>query len=122
MFKNKHFNAMITKFLLVVTVFGVILPPAAGIQTATAVAAAIAATFVSYLIADLLILPRYGNRAAVAADVVLTLILAWEAARVLADAGIPLAAMALVALCIGLGEWYYHKYLARLIFKGRIKP
>jgi uncharacterized membrane protein len=122
MFRNKHFNAMITKFFLVVSVFGILLPPAAGITTSTAVAAAVAVTLVSYVIADLMIFPRYGNRIAVAADVVLALLISSEAAWVLEDAGITLVAMTLVALLIGMGEWYYHKYLARLIFKGRLKP
>lgn len=122
MFRNKHFNAMITKFFLIVSVFGILLPPAAGITTSTAVAAAVAVTLVSYVIADLMIFPRYGNRIAVAADVVLALLISSEAAWVLEDAGITLVAMTLVALLIGLGEWYYHKYLARLIFKGRLKP
>jgi len=122
MFRNKHFNAIITKFFLIVSVFGILLPPAAGITTSTAVAAAVAVTLVSYVIADMMIFPRYGNRIAVAADVVLALLISSEAAWVLEDAGITLVAMTLVALLIGLGEWYYHKYLARLIFKGRLKP
>jgi uncharacterized membrane protein len=122
MFRNKHFNAIITKFFLIVSVFGILLPPAAGITTSTAVAAAVAVTLVSYVIADLMILPRYGNRIAVAADVVLALLISSEAAWVLEDAGITPVAMTLAVLLIGLGEWYYHKYLARLIFKGRLKP
>ncbi|MCL6639058.1 MAG: YndM family protein [Firmicutes bacterium] len=122
MFKNKHFNAIVTKFLLTVTVLGLIMPPAAGINTSSAVVAAIVLTIVSYVAADLLVLPRYGNRAAVAADAVLAAIVSWEMAWVLEDKSVPVLPAALIVLIIGLGEWYYHGYLARLLFRGRMKP
>lgn len=123
MFRNKHFNALITKFLLAVTVLGLILPPAGNVTTLTAVIAALALTLVAYAIADLIILPLYGNRLAVAADVILTLTVTWEIARRVENANLPLPGLVVIALLMGLGEWYYHtRYLARLIYKGKIKP
>ncbi|OPY55973.1 MAG: hypothetical protein A4E55_02293 [Pelotomaculum sp. PtaU1.Bin035] len=123
MFKNKHFNAIITKFLLVVTVLGIILPPVGNVMTFTAVIAALVVTLAAYLVADLIILPLYGNRVAVAADGVITIAVAWEIVWVMESISVPILGLVLVALLIGLGEWYYHnRYLARLIFKGKIKP
>jgi hypothetical protein len=122
MFKNKHFNAIITKFFLFVTVLGLFLPAAGRIMTSTAVVAALVATIITYVIADLLVFPLYGNRAAVAVDGLLTVMVTWETAWVLEDIHVPFLGLILLALLVGLGEWYYHRYLARLIFRGKMKP
>lgn len=122
MVRNKHFNAIITKFFLIVTVLGLLLPPVGKVLTFTAVIAAIVVTITAYLIADLLVLPQYGNRAAVAVDGLITMGVTWEIAWVLENVQVPILGLILLALLVGLGEWYYHRYLARLIFKGRMKP
>lgn len=122
MFRGKHFNAIITKFFLIVTVFGLILPAVGGLLTSTAVYAAIAATLAAYVIADMLVLPQYGNRAAVVADGLIAMAVAWEIGWVLEEVQIPILGLLLVSLIVGLGEWYYHRYLARIFFRGRMKP
>lgn len=121
MFKNKFFNAIITKFLLVVTVFGLTLPAAAGINTSSAVAAAAVQTLLAFLAADLLVLPRYGNLAAVAVDALLTVVVARVIISLLENTVVPFPGLAIIAVLTGAGEWYYHQYLARLFFRGRIK-
>lgn len=123
MFRNKHFNAIITKFLLVVTVFGLLLPVIGGITVATAVSAALIFTFAAYFIADLIILSQYGNRLAVLAEFLFSMAVIWEVAQVMEGVAIPLMGVAVVSLLIGCGEWYYHvRYLARLLYRGRMKP
>jgi len=123
MFRNKHFNALLTKFLLVVTILGLILPPMGNITTLTAVIAALTLTLAAYLIADLIVLPLCGNRVAVASDIIITLIVTWEVVRVMESVYLPVPGLVVIALLVGLGEWYYHsRYLARLIYKGKIKP
>jgi len=123
MFKNKHFNAIITKFLLAVTVLGLILPPVGKVTTLTSVVAASVVTLAAYLFADLIVLPLWGNRMAVIADSVITVVVTWETARVMEGVSVPVLGLVLITLLVGLGEWYYHsRYLAGLIFKGKIKP
>lgn len=123
MIRNKHFNAIITKFLLVITILGLILPPAGNVTMLTAVIAALTLTLAAYLIADLIVLSQYGNKAAVAADMVITLAVVWEVARRMESVYLPIPGLIVIALLIGLGEWYYHtRYLSRLIYKGKIKP
>jgi len=123
MFKNKHFNAIITKFLLAVTVLGLILPPAGNVTTLTSVIAASVSTLTAYFIADLIVLPLWGNRAAVIADSVITVVVTWETARVMESVSVPVLGLVLITILVGLGEWYYHnRYLARIIFNGKIKP
>lgn len=122
MIKNKHFNAIITKFFLIVTVLGVILPVVGKVLTSSAVIVAVVVTITAYVIADLLILPQFGNRVAVAADGLITMAVTWEMAWVIENVRVPVLGLLLLALLVGLGEWYYHRYLARLIFRGRMKP
>lgn len=123
MFRNKHFNAIITKFLLVITVLGLFLPSIGNLMTVTAVIAAVMITLIAYLIADLIALSFFGNRVAVIADLVITLVVIWEVAWFIEGVNVPPIGLVLVMLLIGLGEWYYHsRYLARLLYRGRIKP
>jgi len=123
MFKNKHFNAVLTKFLLIITIFGLIMPVTGNITTLTAVIAAMVLTLTAYFIADLIILPLYGNRLAVLADVLITVVVAWEMVRLVERVYLPVPGLIIIAVLVGLGEWYYHvRYLARLIYKGKIKP
>jgi len=123
MFKNKHFNAILTKFLLSVTVLGLILPLAANTTTLTAVVAAVVLTLAAYIIADLIVLPLYGNRLAAVSDAVIALAVTWEVAQVVENVNPPVPGLMIIALLIGLGEWYYHgRYLARLLYQGKIKP
>ncbi|MDF9406910.1 MAG: hypothetical protein A4E52_00644 [Pelotomaculum sp. PtaB.Bin013] len=123
MFKNKHFNAILTKFLLIITIFGLIMPVMGNITTLTAVIAAMVLTLAAYFIADLIVLPQYGNRLAVLSDVVITVVVAWEVVRSVEKVYLPVPGLIIIAVLVGLGEWYYHvRYLARLIYKGKIKP
>lgn len=123
MIRNKHFNALITKFLLIITVLGLILTLVGHLMTSTVVIAAVVVTLSAYLIADLIALSLFGNRVAVIADSIITLVVVWEVAWFLEDVSIPPVSLVLVVLLVGLGEWYFHsRYLARLIYKGRIKP
>lgn len=123
MFKNKHFNAIVTKFLLVVTVIGLLLPPLGKISTVTAVITAACFTLAAYVLVDLVILSMYGNRLAVVADILLVMAMSWEIAMYIEHQSIPLAGLFLIGLLIGCGEWYYHKrYLIRLLYGGKLKP
>jgi DMSO reductase anchor subunit len=113
---KKYINAFITKFLLFAPVFGVVLPMFSKINTADSVIAAFLATAASFLIADLYIYPKYGNVPAVAADALVTAIVVLEALYL---KEVPLSApgLALVTVLIAAGEWYYHAYLGRVLFK-----
>ncbi|MDD4169587.1 MAG: DUF2512 family protein [Desulfotomaculaceae bacterium] len=123
MIRNKHFNAIITKFLLIITVLGLILPSVSNLMMITVVIAAVIITLTAYLVADLIALSIFGNRIAIIADSIITLVVIWEVAWFIEGVNVPPAGLVLIVLLIALGEWYYHsRYLARLLYKGRIKP
>ena len=123
MLKNRHFNAVITKFLLVVTIMGLLLPPIADISTVTAVFIALSFTFAAYALADLVVLGLYGNRLATLMDVALAMAMTWEIVKFMEGKPVPLTGLLIIGFLIGCGEWYYHRrYLSVLLYNGRIKP
>ena len=95
------------------------MPLISGIGTGEAVMAALAAAVASFLTADLVIYPRYGNIPAAVADALISAVVLWEISFL---AGAPLSwpGLGLLAGLIAAGEWYYHPYLGRMLFaRGR---
>lgn len=118
---KKHFNCILTKFLFFGPAMGIILPFISPVTLTEAILIAIVATLASYLTADLVILPRYGNIAALVADAVITVVVALEFAIVLYNGTLNPLGMLLLAGAVVAGEWYYHGYLLRNLFGGRGK-
>ena len=85
---------------------------------ATSIVAALLAAVASFLTADLVIYPRYGNIPAVAADVLVSGIVLVEISYI-AEAPVSLPGMAVILVLVAAGEWYYHAYLGRVIFNRR---
>lgn len=83
--------------------------------TATAIMAALLAAVASFLTADLVIYPRYGNIPAVAADVLVSGIVLAEMSFI-AETPLSLPGMAVILIIIAAGEWYFHTYLKRVVF------
>lgn len=116
---KKHFNCILTKFLFYGPALGMIIPFISTVSLTGAILTALAATLASYLTADLVILPRYGNVAALAADAVITVAVAWEFALFLYNGSLHPLGMLLLAAVVVAGEWYFHGYLLRSLFRGR---
>ncbi len=72
----------------------------------------------SFLTADLVVFPRYGNLPAALADALISAVVLMEISY-LAGAPITWTGLALLAALIAAGEWYYHKYLGRVLFSRR---
>ncbi len=85
-------------------------------STGVSVMAALAAAAASFIAADLIVYPKYGNLRAVAADVLISGVVLLEISY-LAKAPLSLPGLALLALIIAAGEWYYHGYLSRTLFR-----
>lgn len=118
---KKHFNCILTKFLFIGPVMGILLPFFSSVKISGAIIIALAATLATYLTADLVVLPRYGNLPALAVDAAIAVLVAWEFALVLYNASISVPGMLFTAVAVIAGEWYYHGYLFRILFnrKGR---
>lgn len=76
-------------------------------------AVAIAATVLNYLVGDLYVLPKFGNIVAAAGDGIMAALVAY-----VTDLFTPLfqttfASLAIFALLVGVGEYFFHQYLRR---------
>ncbi len=116
---KKHFNNILTKFLFFAPAMGILLPFFSSIKISGAIIIALAATLAAYLTADLVVLPRYGNPAALAVDAAISVLVAWEFALVFYNASISIPGMLFLAVAVIAGEWYYHGFLLRTQFNRR---
>ncbi len=83
-----------------------------------AVIAALVAAAASFLTADLVVYPRYGNIPAVAADALISAAVLMEMS-ILGGDPLSWTGLALITALIAAGEWYYHAYLRRVLFSRR---
>lgn len=94
------------------------MPLLSGTSTSTSIFVATLAALASYLTADLVVYPRYGNIPALALDIFITLAVLLEMSYVM-DLNIKIEAMVIMLALIAAGELYYHRYIQRILFSGR---
>ncbi|MHB8156333.1 MAG: DUF2512 family protein [Desulfocucumaceae bacterium] len=111
-------NIFFTKFLLFAPVIGLVLPIIGGIDTKVSLGAAFLAALASFLTADLVLYPRYGNLPALLADVIITILVLLEMFYLLGQ-NVSISALAVTAVLIGVGEWYFHRYMGSVLFSRR---
>jgi len=99
---------------------GLVLPILGGIETSYSLFFAAAAALASFLTADLVVYPRYGNIIAIVVDVLISAVVLVEFTY-LFDLKVPVYAYIIVLALLAGGEWYFHSYLRRVLFPGRRK-
>lgn len=109
----KHLRNLIIKFLVVLIVLEIVLSLLTNLNFMDIAYVSLAVTLLSYFIGDLLILPKTNNTVATAADLALSFV-----TILLFDALIPGGVITPIdalwsSLALALGEWFFHKYLAR---------
>lgn len=114
--KNKHLNAMITKFLLYGPIMAFILPFFVSIGAADALFIALVLVPTTYVVIDLQLLPKY-NAAALVSEILLSALAVLGGVYVLTDQLPSYGGLLVVASLVGIGEWYFHGYLIRAVFK-----
>lgn len=82
------------------------------------VTAALVAAAASFLTADLVIYPKYGNLPAAISDAIISAVVLLEISY-LVEAPLSMPGLALLVILIAAGEWYYHAYLGRMLFYRR---
>ncbi len=87
-------------------------------DTTMAIVAAVLAALASFLTADLVVYPRFGNLAAILLDTIISVLVLWEISYI-TNASITIPGLVLILVLLATGEWYYHKYLQRLLFTRR---
>jgi len=79
-------------------------------------------TGVSFILGDLYVLPKFENWGATIADFLLVLAIVWLYGNYIIPQLFPVLSVAtLSALLIGVGEYFIHKYIDRLLFHQEIR-
>lgn len=114
----KHLWALVIKAVLVFAVLLVIFSWIGTYPVGPTVALSLLVIGLSYLIGDLAILPMTNNMVATLADVGLNTLVIWVIGPFLFDQFIPFSLALLASVIIGIGEWFFHQYMAKAVLSN----
>lgn len=115
----KHFAALLIKFVMVAVVLEIVLNLMTYLTFTDILLISLAVTILSYIIGDLLILPASNNTVATVTDFGLALVTIYMFNFILNVRLISFWNALVAAVVIGVGEWFFHKYLANSVFTER---
>lgn len=128
----KHVKALLIKFIMILAVLLIVFTLVfnAGVGAVLLMSAVL--TLAAYIIGDLLVLSRSGDRSkpngdypkrnaiATVSDAVLSFIVLWALGSVLLEPDNNVILASLIAtVIIGIGEWLFHRYVNNRVIKDR---
>lgn len=116
--KLKHVTALLIKFAMVGIILWVVLGITTDLSFGYIMYLSIAVTVLAYVIGDLLILSATNNVVATIADIVIVFITIYLYNYLLATQVISFWDSLIAAVIIGVGEWFFHKYISRKILNN----
>lgn len=111
----KHIGALLLKFVLTSVILEIFLLAFTNLNYGSIFTIAVTITVLSYFIGDIAILPRTDNMIATIADVGLSFVTLLLFNMIYTGAVIPFYTALFASLVLGLGEWFFHRFMARSI-------
>lgn len=120
-----HLKALVIKFVMIAAVLGIILAGIFDFAFSDTLVISLVLTLLAYIVGDLGIFQNAGARAqqdkrnivATLSDVLLAAIVIYFMGQSYSENSENIVAAAIVsAVVIGLGEWFFHKYIDRHVF------
>lgn len=111
----KHIWALLLKFVIVAVVLEIVLLSLTLLSFGDILLISLAITVLAYLVGDLAILPVSNNTVATIADMGLSLIALLLFNYVYPGAGISFFDALAASIVLGIGEWVYHKFVAKSV-------
>ncbi|WP_062050917.1 DUF2512 family protein [Bacillus sp. JCM 19034] len=118
----KHVGALIVKTLMVTLVLLVIMSYIYGYPAGDTFGLSLLIVGISYIVGDMGILRVSNNAVATLADLGLTTIAIWLIGPLIYGYGVPFSIAFISALIIGIGEWFFHKFVANGILQKEPSP
>ena len=115
----KHVSALFIKFVMVLVVLELALLKLTNLTLIDILYISAVVTVVAYIIGDLLILPLSNNTVATIADTGLALVIIFMFNYLWNIREISFSDALSASLLLGVGEWFFHKYVAKEIFPNR---
>ncbi len=117
----KHVVAFLIKYVMVAVILEILLSLLTALTLVQILIISLAVTIASYLIGDLLVLTFWNNTVATLVNALIAFGIIYSfnyryGAGILAYADCVTAAVVL-----GIGEWFFHRYMARKVFPSRKK-
>lgn len=112
-----HVRALGMKTLAIVLFSALLTPMFTDLSLGQGVLIGILISVVTYILGDLIVLPVTDNTAATAADVATAGVVYWMAVRGLDGIGLSIWEVLLLALIVGVSEWFLHTYLIRYVIR-----
>lgn len=109
----KHVWALIIKYIVVSVILEAVLLPMSRMTFGEILFMGLVVTIVAYLIGDLVILRKSNNITASICDVVLAFLVIYPLNFYWYRRGVNLPTALVASVIIGIGEWFFHKYLLR---------
>lgn len=116
----KHVIALFIKTLMIASVLLIVLSVFNNYPASQALWLAIIVSGASYLLGDLFILPMTNNTTATLADFGIGTIVVWWVGSAIYNSPVPLTIALMSALLIGIGEWVFHAYMAKVVLPNRV--
>lgn len=113
----KHVKALLIKFISTFVLLYVILGLFYGMETGNIFLLSLVLGLVSYIIGDMLILPRTNNTTATLADFGLSLLVIWFMSESFTRGDNLFTVSLLTSLAVTLFEYFFHKYISNNVTK-----
>jgi Protein of unknown function (DUF2512) len=128
----KHVKALVIKFIMILAVLWIVFTLMFDAGFGDTLLISVILTVAAYLIGDLLILSRAGDRSkpdgdytkrnavATISDAILTFLVLWVLGELLLNSDINVILASLIStVAIGVGEWFFHHYVNNQVIKDR---
>lgn len=107
----KNFWNLIIKTVFILVVLAWFIPLFGKSMWTQTIITGIILSILAYVVADLWVLPNFGNLAAVITEFVMAALVIWLMMKALPQFVLSGKGVLMIALIIGLGEWLFHGYL-----------
>ncbi len=116
----KHITSLLIKVVMIAVVLEVVLGLLTNLTFTQILYVSLAVTIVAYLIGDMVVLPMANNNTiATVADIGLSLVTIYLFNYAWTNRHISITDALIAAVVIGVGEWVFHKYVAKNVFPNR---
>lgn len=115
----KHVYAILAKFVIIAIILEITLGLMTDLNFTEVLMISLSVTILAYLLGDLFILSISNNTIATIADIGLTFLIILAFNYVYGYGRISYWASIVSAVVVGIGEWFFHKYVARHVFPNR---
>lgn len=110
---NKTATALLVKFIMTYVAAGIALGLVVSNPWGWILLVALIGTAMNYLVGDLYVLPKFGNIVASLGDGIMAALVAYIISLIVAVFDVGWMALALFAVLVALGEFFFHQYLLR---------